>query len=246
MLQKVGFFHFGADHSMPIQALKRALEHADDIEGALIVLPEAFNISVPYRGEGDRNFDPSVLDKVKDLAERFGVAFLAGLIIQECCGSRPPYSGAYLITGKQHTLMCYKAANDGTTDWNYTPRVGTNDFNNPISYEGIRIGALICADANPPKIPLQCMLEHTNSMRKRMDKIVDDCDVLCVPAHMNTGNFANGEIGKNTDVPKILILANSKPDGLPSFITNCDGVILKPTVCGSVNRIVTVDGLSRV
>ena len=241
MLQKVGFFHFGADHSTPVQALKCALKDASDVKGALIVLPEAFNISVYYYSNtGDRNFAPSVLDKVADLAKEFGVAFVAGLIIQECCGPQPPCSGAYLIESTQQTLMCYKVIPDDSQ--NYTPCQGTSDFNNPIDYEGIRIGALICADANPPQ-------RWYLSMKERIGRVVKACDVMCVPAHMNTDNFANGKIGRDTKVdgvPKILILANSKSDGLPSFITNYDGVILKPTVCGSVNRIVTVDGLSRV
>lgn len=247
MLQKAGFFHFGDGHSRPVQALKCALKDASDVKGALIVLPEAFNISVYYSDKGDRNFDPSILGEVKDLAVEFGVAFVAGLIIQECCGPQPPYSGAYLIESTQQTLMCYKVIPDHPTEGNYTrnytPCQGTNDFNNPISYEGIRIGALICADANPPQLlyPL---------MKERIGRVVKACDVMCVPAHMNTDNFANGKIGRDTKVdgvPKILILANSKWDGLPSFITNCDGVILKPTVCGPVNEIVTLplDGLSR-
>ena len=252
VLQKVGFFHFGADHSTPVQALKCALKDASDVKGALIVLPEAFNISVYYYSNtGDRNFDPSVLDKVADLAKEFGVAFVAGLIIQECCGPQPPCSGAYLIESTQQTLMCYKVIPDdstkGTSFQNYTPCQGTSDFNNPIDYEGIRIGALICADANPPKIPLQCMLEYTNSMYKRVNSVVKACNVMCVPAHMAKNSFTTGEVGDNTDVPKTLILANSRTNGLPSFITDPNGIIVKRAVCCSGNEIVALrlDDLSR-
>ena len=52
MFASVGYyFHFGLDHSDPFGSLKTALiEKAgkQDVAGALIVLPEAFNIRKKY------------------------------------------------------------------------------------------------------------------------------------------------------------------------------------------------------
>lgn len=100
MLQKVGFFHFGTGHDNPKVALEGALQVAlesDELPGGasrptatLIVLPEAFNIGVPYRGEGKRDFNRSIVGELQDIAGRFHVAFVAGLIVRERCGPKPP------------------------------------------------------------------------------------------------------------------------------------------------------------
>lgn len=62
---------------------------------------------------------------------------------------------------------------------------------------------------------------------------------------MAKGNFADSRVGGDVKLAspwtnKRLILANSKPDEIASFMTDGDGQILEPTVNGAQNRIVTL------
>ena len=170
-----------------------------------------------------------------------GVGFMAGLNIYERCGPQrpqPPHSAAYLIDGTGSTLMCYKVGPDDTVDRNYTPRRGKADFHNPYRYQGAWVGALICVDGNfsPRMAPF---------LGDRRDSIVDGSRVVCILAHMAKGNLGNGKSGSSVALTsgwdnKTLVLANSNPDGVDSFITNGAGIILEPTVGGARNKIVTL------
>jgi predicted amidohydrolase len=238
MLKKIGFFHFGSDHSNPKVALECALKEAGDTEDALIVLPEAFNIAVHYRSEGKRNFDRTVLSDLMDLSRQFKIAFVAGLVIRERYGPTPPHSAACFVEGTRSTMMCYKIGPDDMDGVNYTACTGQADLKNPIEYEGVRIGALVCVDANPTASLGRVLFP-------RLRTVVSASDVVCVPSHMATGNFSNGKAGSESSLTspwtnKRLILANSKPDGIASFITNGSGKILEPTVSGPQNRVVTL------
>jgi len=250
MLQKVGFFHFGTGYDNPKAALERALEDAQEINArplgaatgladSVIVLPEAFNIGVPYRGDGERDFKRSIIGELQDLAGRFHVAFVAGLIIAEPCGPKPPRSAAYLIDGTRCTLMCYKVGDDDTVGRNYTAEcVGKADPQNPIQYQDITIGALICVDAHFP-------ISMAGLLRDRQESVVGACRVICVPVHMAKGNLGNGKSGSTValipgSADKTLVFANSNADGIDSFITNGSGTVLEPTVGGAQNRVVVM------
>jgi len=238
MLEKIGFFRFGRDHSEPRRALECALEKSHGAENALVVLPEAFNIAVPYQQrEGKQNFDRMIVKELQALSERFKVAFVAGLVINEPCGPAPPRSAAYLVTNAGQSLICYKMGSDDTAGDNYTPCTRRADRNNPFAYEGVRIGTLICVDANPPT--------RYPAFHCRLQTVVNASDVVCVPAHMAKGNFQDGIAGCEISlIPpssnKRLILANSRPGGINSFITDCNGRILEPTVGGEHNQVVTL------
>lgn len=257
MLQKVGFFHFGARHDDPKTALERALEDAqkgkdqpsgvDSDPDALIVLPEAFNIAVPYRGEGERNFERTILVDLRHVAKRFNVLFVAGLVIRERCGPRIPYSAAYLIDGTTcPILMCYKFVPDGTEAGNkerpenYTVwSTETPDFKNPILYQGVNIGALICADAAAPK------MGPNQSYWDRLLTVVKASDVICVPAHMDKNILGDGKVGSSAALTsvwknKLLILANSRPNAINSFITDGAGIIREPAICDPENKVITL------
>lgn len=236
MLRKIGFFHFGYHHSTPKAALEQALLEAEGSEGALIVLPEAFNIAVSYRSPGERNFDRVILSDLQGLSNRFKTTFVAGLIVMESEGTTPPQSACYLVGRTCSILMGYKVGEDDTEGHNYTRCAGQADLRNPIEHEGVKVGALICMDANPPAA-------LAPRVRPRLQRIVADSDVVCVPAHMGSRNFADSTVGSTLAEPwntKRLILANSNPDGIASFMTDNDGKILEPTVGGAENRIVTL------
>jgi predicted amidohydrolase len=236
MLKKVGFFHFGADHSTPKAALECALEAAGDVHGGLIVLPEAFNIAVPYRGQGERNFERAVLGELRGLAQRFNVAFVAGLVVKENSEPAPPYSAAYFIESTVATLMCYKIGADDMAGINYTACRTQADFNNPILYHGVRIGALICVDANPTVALSRVLLP-------RLRTVANGSDLVCILSHTGKGNFSDGKVGCGVNLTENcqrLVLANSKPDGIDSFVTDSKGKIIEPTVGGDQTKIVTV------
>ena len=208
---------------------------AGETTDALIVLPEAFNIAVPYRGEGVRNFDRMILTDLRDLSRRFNATFVAGLAIKDRCGPTPPHSAAYLIESTRSTLICYKVGDDGMAGINYTVRTEQADIENPIEHRGVHVAALICLDANPTARLAPLLLP-------RLQKIVGDSDVVCVPAHMARDNVANSMVGSDAAIAlpwskKRLVLANSKHNGIASFITDDDGKILEPTVGGAQNKV---------
>lgn len=132
--------------------------------------------------------------------------------------------------------MCYKVGADDTVGRNYTGRVGKADFQNPIQYQEMMIGALICVDAHFP-------ISMAEALRDRRERVVNACRVICVPAHMAKDNLGNGKSGSPVALvhgwtDKILVVANSKADGIDSFITDSSGTIVEPTVCGPQNRVV--------
>jgi hypothetical protein len=173
-----------------------------------------------------------------DVAGRFHVSFIAGLVLNENAGPKPPHSAAYLIDETKVTLMGYKVGPDDTVGVNYTERVGRADFENPVRYLEVWVGALICVDGHFPQ-------SMSKLLRDRREKVVNLSRVVCLPVHMAKGNLGDGKSGSHVPLTsgwanKTLILANSNPRGIDSFITDSTGIILEPTVGGLQNRIVTL------
>ncbi len=227
MFTQAGFFHFGCEHNKPIESLRAALCRADT-SGALVVLPEAFNIGKHYRDD-DRacDYHPAVLKALLALSVEFKVTFVAGLVVRRCgFPERPPLSAAYLISGPaRRTLMCYKRLPDNSR--NYTPCEGQNcDAMNPLLCNGHWIGATICRDLDD--------FERSIALQNRfdaVDKADNPCRFLCVPGHMYKHYYGGGAIGTDGRLrPEsknmVTILANSDPVGCKSFITNRTGVIV--------------------
>jgi len=246
MLHKIGFFHFGSGHDKPKEVLESALADVQSDErrlpgtldptNSLIVLPEAFNIGRAYRAEGAANFNRSILEGLQCLAARFQVGFVAGLIIHDEGGPSPPYSAAYLIDGSGCEVMGYKVGADDMAGKNYTPFRGAPDTKNPILYKGIPVGALICVDGHFP-------ISMSQQLGKRRATVVTPSRVICLPVHMAKDNLYNGTSGTNVALipdwkSKTLIVANSRADGIDSFITDGSGTILTPTAGGPNHRIV--------
>lgn len=258
MFVKIGFFHFGKKHAEPFDELRKELEKAQQckgpLAGSLIVLPEGFNVRKLYTDTTRRcQFYPEDPLCLQGIAKEFGVAFVVDLILKQQCGGTPKrYSSAYFIDGSSQVLMCQKSCKDGfegkdirddDTEHNYTAcEVGSCDKRNPYDGVGIKIGALICADVNCPKtqeVPDQCYW-------KRVLRIAKDSDVICIPAHMMDKGVLNIECDENgnrrvalTSDSKILILANSRPDGISSLITDSASII-RGSSCGPENEVVTL------
>ena len=144
-INKIGFFHVD-NPSSPIESPRESLhEHLEAARGHLsdcvVALPEAFNYW-PYSGNG--SLDISMENYLKQLSDRFNVAFVAGLI-ENRDGGKLGYSSACLIDGYDlcHTLS-YKSEEDGLVD--YQPY--SNIYNKPLLHRGVYIAALICMDAS--------------------------------------------------------------------------------------------------
>ena len=269
MIAKIGAFHFGKNHSNPLEELRTVLDKADRTEmesgkgplaSSLIVLPEAFNIRKQYRDARSQcHFYPDDPCCLRRIAEDFGVAFVVGLILEQGYGIMPRFSSAYFIDASRQVLMCHKICkdnfegSDNDTKYNYKAcKVAECDLQNPYVHEteGIVIGALICLDAHPPR---KSRKQYENrglpdpspedERRERvvmcMDRSDKTCQIVCVPACVSN-DFCGGQTGQSIEFPcsnKIVVLANSDPHGVKSFITNERGEILE-SAGGEENRVV--------
>src|ERR1700722_18569415 len=95
-LNSVGYFHFQEDFESPIPALDQAIEdfkkRGGVLPGALIVLPEAFNIRKPYFDMKAPDVNPAIRDTLATRSRIHGCAFVAGLIVDDAPGISPCYS----------------------------------------------------------------------------------------------------------------------------------------------------------
>jgi len=248
MFTRAGFFHFGVDHDQPLESLRAALRETRETSGALLVLPEAFNIGKPYRRADQRcDYHPVVLRHLLDLSAELDVTFVAGLIVRRLgMRERPPLSAAYLISGPSRcAVMCYKGWPDNTD--NYTPCPRTCDAMNPLHCSGHWIGAIICRDLDdtPRSVALQTRFEALDQSRTH-------CRFLCVPGHMYKYYFGAGAIGNDAQLRPdtrntVTIMANSDPQGCRSFITNSAGRIITniPDEQRQTNRVI-LEPLGRI
>jgi predicted amidohydrolase len=192
VLTRMGFFHFVRDYCDPFGSLARAMDEQSakceepDIRGSLIVLPEAFNLGMPYyppdfhktpRKPGGAKIPlERALEGLHQIAASRAVAFVAGLI-------GPQFSSAYWIDNNgPPKLMCHKMGDDKTG--NCRQWEGCDD-NNPVECDGTCVGALICLDA------VECPGEKP-AARERREKLIDKlktCSqryrVLCIPGCMS-------------------------------------------------------------
>jgi hypothetical protein len=218
MFGSVGYFHFGLNHSDPFGSLRTALiekRRLQRVEGALIVLPEAFNIRKDYWDqESPCVVRPDDLSQTQKVAQDFGVSFVAGLVLAENVG----YSSAYFICGgSDPALMCHKTCkddlgrDDGIPDgmeFNYrTCDADSCDKDNPHTetFEDAKtvIAALICVDAKPPRNrfdPYDTKREPSpqEKRRNRVNQSIEerggDCQIVCIPACV-VNDFSGGQPG---------------------------------------------------
>lgn len=180
-ISHLGFFDGPSEGQIadPIGSLRCALSTVGTgsgiPEGALIVLPEAFNLAEPY-WRNDRDVpirDPRIrpedaLAEIQRFAMDSKIRFVVGLL-------EHLHSVAYLVDPERGAQrMCRKTTEDGSGT--YVPALGPDD-ENPTTLEDSCIGALICADALCQK--------RVESLHEQMRKIQPRTRILCVPAHMN-------------------------------------------------------------
>lgn len=251
VITKAGFFHFGSHHDSPIPELKEALSRKrNELPDSLIVLPEGFNIGKPYKCRGKCDTNAGIISNLHTLASVFGVSFVAGLIVDEGSGSTPPYNSAYLINSYYHEPICHKMFGDGwhkggsMNEENYSRCTNGFDLHNPSRYDGVSIAALVCADASPDpsRAPREFLRRET--VLSLLAKASTPWKILCIPACVSQ-HFSRGAMGGVIDLSwhqqsMVIVLANSDPHDVGSFITNETGRIVASVADRLINEVVVV------
>jgi hypothetical protein len=221
MLKALGFFHFRENVEDPIGLRRLELERigaTEDVSGSLIVLPEAFNLGVPYYGDTGvlgRAKIPlgGALENLQGIAKDRAVAFVAGLLGKQ-------HNSAYWIGQKGHELLCHKMGDDRTG--HYLPWSGKegSDGCNPLEFENACLAALICLDAVECPQETQAARERRENLMRHVKQCGRPHRILCVPAQM----------GSYCDVPEVdgiyCILANA--NAKKSFVKNGCNIEVEP------------------
>lgn len=207
MLAGVGHFHFVEEYGEPIASLKTALaEH--NARDFLLVLPEAFNFGRSYYDEPGRppKFSAAeVLTNLCEVAGKRSVVFVVSLL-------DPPHSSAYFVTqdGKCQLLARKKSDDYSRNYWRWEG----GDPHNPIEYDGVCIGVMICNEVQGYAHQLAAKCDKSRSHRK----------LLCISARMGADWFGSSNLNYDPWWGKYVVLANSNPHGCGSFIADTRGV----------------------
>ena len=252
---RVGFSHFGTGHTNPIPMLKDAIKDfkstGGNIENALIVLPEAFNIGGTYYAPEPPNVDLSILGELSRLSTDSKCAFVAGLIIADTPDIFPPHSSAYLIDRCFQKRITRKEAQDDAEvgrvagrGWSAKYTSCPSHESTPIQHRGLAIATLIRNDAQSGTLgPDEVYISRCDRVTSALRGFGCQYKVMCVPAHMSNG-FWGGQVGQDATLAEPLkgtihILANSCTSQVKSFVTNTNGVIVS-SIGGSKNQIAVV------
>ena len=203
MLKRLGYFHYGSeDRSKPIGSLEVAINEAckhSEVKDSLIVLPEAFNLRVPYEEGALRKLEGNTEESLKALAAKFDVAFVAGLIRGLC-------NTACFIAGEgEPHVLSQKVGEDSACPSVWEP---CEPIDAVVRHHQACIAALICRDCEED-------LPRRNQLVSRIKNCA--CPVLCIPA--NTRWYETSQIGDN--LPDInIVIANGYPLGPPTGIND--------------------------
>jgi len=232
-LVRIGFFAFVQNDLNPIDSLKSALQPFASsrykIRDTLIVLPEAFNKAAPYHNhpEPPRHNARSFLNRIADVAKRYEVAFVVGVLHDRKRNS------AYFVTGAcPPRWMCDKEYDE--RQGQYVPCRRNCFGENPIyGYKGTDIGALICSDAVHQGVGVSAKTTLLRKLSRRASRR----QIICVPAAMGSQSW--GTLKDSWD-GRYVVFANSVSrnyGGRASFITNKQHTEVK-RFCGNENTLV--------
>src|ERR1700685_3197425 len=79
LITRIGFFHYGKHHSTPLDAFRVELEKLskDAIKGALVVLPEGFNLGRCYHDATiEPTPEPDIIEKLHCLTHDYEFAIV--------------------------------------------------------------------------------------------------------------------------------------------------------------------------
>jgi len=176
-LESVGVFHLGdTDQTCPTRSLECELERrCPDIKKSLIVLPEAFNVADGYyAGTGPT---PSIRKKLVHFSERYGVAFVAGLVEDKpASGNQKGFNSAYLIDASAESAiqLISQKRNNAQPDCAVPNPDGTRKI---VRHRGFGITALICNDFME-----DCYAGEIRALLGNEDWEYCEMRVLCIPS----------------------------------------------------------------
>jgi hypothetical protein len=177
-LKRVGFFHFGSDEKCdPLGSLEAEIKKQEKLElaGALLVLPEAFNVRGGYYSDrpqlGDKpQLDQRAVPRLQTLSAERGIVFVAGII--DGVGGN---NSAYLIDGRATPKLLTQKRTAGRPCL-YTHCEASED--RFIPFRGVGITALICDDA------ANATGDFLSQTVSRVKNLNMKHSVLCIPAYM--------------------------------------------------------------
>ena len=139
------------------------------------MLPEGFNLGRRYRDPGPVELAPNLIHDLSKLAKDFPVVFVAGMILPDENDPTLRRNIAYLVDAAREVPLSRKITDDDSR--NYDPV--EDDDGLPVSYRGLTIGCLVCADCQSPS--------DERRARARYGRFVmalpSDAAVNCIPAH---------------------------------------------------------------
>ena len=175
LIRRLGFFDFKDDCRNPLTLLVDELtrKNKSELQGTLLVLPEALNLGRPYYGSTGVPSIPAgdVLKCLKIHAVECEMMFVASLLSEG-------YSEAYWVDPEHSPeLMCQEAMPDDSQ----TYQCGRVDVGrNPIDRYGACVGALICRDS--------FVINSTPAACQRRQAVIEKIleseghRIMCVPA----------------------------------------------------------------
>lgn len=233
MFKRVGFFHFGAKHDYPIDCFYEELIQVprQELIDALLVLPECIDIKEPYNlSENGAPFDPRFREQIELISKDFQISFVAGMRTEKDPGDI--LSSAYFVSPRGSIVMCHKRNNDKSGY--YRPYDSEDEEeNNPVIFNFTAVAAVICMDVQN---------KYCYMIREALVKMELTQKVVCIPAHMSLDWFCIQNIGGHWNGMTV-ILANSDPSGIDSFITDESGNKIR-SFGGSKNKIVLFEAVT--
>jgi len=217
MFSGIGFFHLAHGHDDPLSALNTELAQNPQLNDALLVLPEAFNLGRPYAEHGVPAIHrEAILSALSGIHSAYKISFVVGLIEPD----GKPFSSAYFVADGEPLLICHKATRDGA-DYD---ACSDPDKSNPVILPDAAIVTAICND-------LSCAARCENLAKAALEA-KKSLTVFCIPAAMyKEGGWFGGAM---LDCPLYfpakpyechVVLANSYADGQGSFITDSAGIV---------------------
>lgn len=134
---------------------------------------------------------------------------------------------------------------------NYSPCTTGCDPHNPLLYDGVSMAVLICADANPDQTRAPEEFLRRERVLVSLARLESSWKVLCIPACM-CDHFSGGAVGQSVDISwhqqrTIIVVANSDPNDVRSFVTNDAGRIVASSkeLCSNEVVVVALDELRK-
>jgi hypothetical protein len=199
-ITKLGFYN-PQNFDAPLETLTASLEkHRNQLNGSLLVLPEAFNIGTRYSCHKPIRKDPRILCELQGLCAKYDMSVVVGLIVSGPTDrGTHPYNSAYLIDADGAALLCHKVNCDSQGP--YMTCLDGCDGHNGTAYRNIAICSLICMDGYDATYNRD---RHQRLEKKMVGVPNIQHRVMCVPAYIDRGDRAFWSIPNS-----YLIVANS-------------------------------------